>query len=133
MTFDKLETKEDLVKILKEKGIDMQFISFIDKDNKHDFVYMVNYGDFYGEDACDSYIAYNEKKTLSKEEILEAKEEQGFFEPFNDGVLYEVMAYPVFRDFVQYPITNVKFLTEEELIKELVKLKRKSFYNSLMN
>lgn len=129
----KIECKEDLQKILIDKKIDRQFISFIDKDNKQDFVYMVRYEkDWYGEDVCSSYISYNKDKTLSRKEIDSMKKEMGLYEPFNDGILYEVDAYPIYQDFVKYPITNVEFIDEEELVKRLVKLNQRSFYDSLI-
>lgn len=54
-------------------------------------------------------------------------------EPFNDEVLYEVDTYPMFEDCIEYPIREVAFLTEDEMLKELVKLDNNSILNTFIN
>lgn len=133
MKFQIINNKNDLVKILKENNVDYQYISFINAKNQQDFVYMVKYDkDFYGEDVVGGYIAYNKDKTWTREEIEESKIEMCLHEPFNDGVLYEIDVYPIYKDFVEYPITNVEFLNEEELLIKLIHIQNKSFYDNLI-
>ena len=133
MKFQIINNKNDLVKILKENNVDYQYISFINAKNQQDFVYMVKYDkDFYGEDVVGGYISYNKDKTWTREEIEESKIEMCLHEPFNDGVLYEIDVYPIYKDFVEYPITNVEFLNEEELLIKLIHIQNKSFYDNLI-
>ena len=133
MKFQIINNKNDLVKILKENNINYQYISFINAKNQQDFVYMVKYDkDFYGEDVVGGYIAYNKDKTLPRNEVERAKDELCLHEPLNDGILYEVDVYPIFKDFVEYPITNVEFLNEEELLIRLLQIKNRSFYDNFV-
>ena len=133
MKFQIINNKNDLVKILKENNINYQYISFINAKNQQDFVYMVKYDkDFYGEDVVGGYMSYNKDKTWTREEIEETKNEMCLYEPFNDGVLYEIDVYPIFKDFVEYPITNVEFLNEEELLIRLFQIKNRSFYDNFV-
>ena len=133
LRFSRINNKNELVDIFKKNNIDYQFISFINANGKQDFVYMVKYDkDFYGEDVVGGYIAYNKDKTWTREEIEESKIEMCLHEPFNDGVLYEIDVYPIYKDFVEYPITNVEFIEERELLIRLIQLENKSFYDNLI-
>lgn len=107
-------------------------MSFINADGDQDFVYMINYDeDLYGEDVVGGFISYNKDKRWTREEIEEFKKDMRLYEPFDDGVLYEIDVYQ-YQDFVKYPITNVEFLTERQLLLRLIQLKNKSFYDNLI-
>lgn len=132
LKFSKIHNKNDLVSILKNNNINHQFVSFINADGDQDFVYMINYDeDLYGEDVVGGFISYNKDKRWTREEIEEFKKDMCLYEPFDDGVLYEIDVYQ-YQDFVKYPITNVEFLTERQLLLRLIQLKNKSFYDNLI-
>lgn len=124
--------KQILELILKTRGIDHQFISFINNEGMQDYAYMVYIDKYYSQDVCGGYISYNKDKSMTRVQIDQIKKEMGFIEPFEDGVLYEVDAYPIYQDFIKFPIRNVEFITEEELCKKLVMGVDRSFYDYLM-
>ena len=129
--FSKINNKNDLIKILNENEMDCQYISFIDVNGKQDFVYMMKHDEgFYSEHIIDGYVSYNKDKKMSKTKIEISKSEMWLYEPFNDGVLYELEVYPVFEDFVKYPISNIEFLSEKEVLVRTIQSNKRSFYDS---
>ena len=128
--FSKINNKNDLIKILNENEMDCQYISFIDVNGKQDFVYMMKHDErFYSEHIIDGYVSYNKDKIIPREEIEILKNEMWLYEPFNDGVLYELEVYPVFEDFVKYPISNIEFLSENEVLLRTIQSNKRSFYD----
>lgn len=133
LKFKKINSKKELVNILRERSINYQYISFINSKGNQDYVYMVKHDDvFYSENVVGGFISYNKDKKMSRKDIEENKKDMGLYEPFNDGVLYELDVYPIFKDFVEYPITNVEFLNEEDLLIRVCKAEIKSFYDNLI-
>lgn len=128
--FSKINNKNDLIKILNENEMDCQYISFIDVNGKQDFVYMMKHDEgFYSEHIIDGYVSYNKDKIIPREEIEILKNEMWLYEPFNDGVLYELEVYSVFEDFVKYPISNIEFLSENEVLLRTIQSNKRSFYD----
>ena len=114
----KICSKVEFESILNKKNVLCQFVSFLDAFNEHNFIYMVKKGASYSPEICEGYITYNESRSLSRDEIERKKKEEFLLEPFNDDVLYEVDTYPMFGDYIQYPISNVALLTEDEMLKK---------------
>lgn len=129
----KICSKAEFESILNKENVLCQFVSFLDAFNEHNFIYMVKKGKSYLPEVCEGYITYNESKLLSRDEIEKKKKEEFLREPFNDEVLYEVDTYPMFEDCIEYPIREVAFLTEDEMLKELVKLDNNSILNTFIN
>lgn len=128
--FSKINNKNDLIKILNENEMDCQYISFIDVNGKQDFVYMMKHDEgFYSEHIIDGYVSYNKDKKMSKTKIEISKSVMWLYEPFNDGVLYELEVYPAFKDFVKYPISNIEFLSENEVLLRTIQSNKRSFYD----
>ena len=131
-----IKDKKFLELILKTNNIDYQYIAFIDADGKQDYAYMIydfnNGRHFYQEDCCGGFIEYNKDKSYTKEEIEYGKQYMGFYELYNDGRLFELDVFPTFRDFIKFPITNVKFVNEESVLRDMVEKRYASLYNGFI-
>ena len=93
---------------------------------------IIKKGNNYYYSICEGYISYNEARCLTREKIEEMKKMDFLIEPFGDGVLYEIDTYPISNSSIEYPIADVEFLTEEDVLKDIINLENNSLLNILL-
>lgn len=115
--FKGFANKQQMYLVFKNRNIDYKYIRFKDNDGNIDYAYLWMPNAFwYSQDVVGNLISRDFSK-MNRNDIDLIKRECGFIEISNDGILYEVDTYPIFKDFIKFPITEVEVLDEEDVIR----------------
>ena len=128
----KINSRKELESLLTRKSKISNYIKFIDSLGDVNYINIIKKGSKYYSSICEGYISYNEARCLTREKIEEMKKTDFLIEPFGDGVLYEIDTYPISNSSIEYPIVDVEFLTEEDVLKDIINLENNSLLNILL-
>lgn len=121
MKFKYFANKEQMYLVFKNKGIDYKYIRFKDCENNIDYAYLWMIDDYnYSQDVVGGIKSIN-VSNFDTEVIDSMKKIMGLIEINDNGMLYELDVYPVFKDFIKFPITDIEVLDEEEVIRYKMK------------
>lgn len=127
-----IDSHKELELLLKKKNKVSAYMKFTDSYGDINYINVIKKGAKYYSSICEGYISYNESKCLNREDINKLKRTDFLLEPFEDGVLYEIDTYPISNRDICYPIINIEFLTEKEVLREIINIENNSILNMFL-
>ena len=126
-----ISTQKELESLINKKNKVSSYIKFTDSFGDINYINIIKRGLKYYYSVCEGYISYNNSKSLNREEIERKKKFEFLLEPFSDGVLYEIDTYPINNKSIRYPVVDIEFLTEDDIIKEIIEYENDSILNMM--